>query len=329
MKTLFDKTNINGMEIKNRFFRAATWEGMADEKGHLTDKLVKLYEDLAKGGAGVIITGGAYITEDSKSLPNQIGIYNDEFIEEYKKLTTMIHKYRSKIFLEVAYATLNGQHLKPTDILVEDIKTMVSAYGKAAERAEKAGFDGVELHAAHGFFLSQFLNSTENKRTDEYGGSIENNSRIILEIYDEIRKVTSKNFSVIVKVNGINKNEDDDTFETCKYACIELSKRGIDAIEISGGRDETDYKESIYRDYAAEIAEEVEAPIILVGKNRNTEVMDQILNTTKINYFSLSRPFISQPDLVNLLENNLIDKPKCISCDKCMQEDGISCIFNR
>lgn len=329
MKTLFDKTNINGIEIKNRFFRAATWERMADDKGHLTDKLIKLYEDLAKGGTGVIITSGAYITENSKSLPNQIGIYNDEFIEEYEKITTKIHEYGSKIFLQFAYATLNGQVLSPMDVSVEDIKTMVSAFGDAAERAEKAGFDGVELHAAHGYFHSQFLNSTENKRTDEYGGSIENNSRIILEIYDEIRKRTNKNFCAIVKINGINKYEEDDTFETCKYICMELSKRGIDAIEISGGRDETDYKESIYRNYAAEIAKEVEVPIILVGKNRNPEVMNQILNTTKINYFSLSRPLISQPDLVNLWENNLINKPKCISCDKCMQEDGISCIFNR
>src|SRR5471030_1310366 len=158
---------------------------------------------------------------------------------------------------------------------------------------------------------------------------MENNSRIILEIYDEIRKRTDKNFCVTIKINGINKYEEDDTFETCKYTCIELSKRGIDAIEISGGRDKTDYEESIYRDYAAQIAEEVETPIILVGKNRNTEVMNQILNTTKINYFSLSIPLISQPDLINLWENNLIHKPKCISFDKCMQEDGISCIFNR
>ncbi|AGK96165.1 NADH:flavin oxidoreductase [Clostridium pasteurianum] len=329
MKTLFDKTIINKMELKNRLMRSATWENMADQKGHLTDRLIKLYEDLAKGGIGLIITSAIYLTENSKSLNGQLGLYSDEFIGEYKEFTSMIHKYGSKVLAQMSYASLKGEMLKPTDVTTEDIKAIATDFGDAAARAEKAGFDGVEIHAAHGFFLSQFLSSIHNQRRDNYGGNLENNSRIILEIYDEIRKRTSKDFIIFIKVNSIDANDYENAFKVCKYTCIQLSIKGIDGIEISGGNDITEYKESIYRDYAAEIAAEIQTPVILVGKNRTPDVMNEILNTTAIQYFSLSRPLISESNLVNLWEEDSDKAPKCISCGKCMNENGLMCIFNR
>ncbi len=231
--------------------------------------------------------------------------------------------------LQVNYAALNGKDLKPDDLSLEDIKSIIAAFGDAAARAEKAAFDGVQIHAAHGFLLSRFLTFATNERTDQYGGTLENNSRIILEIYNAIRKRTGKDFIVFLKVNCINANDSEDAFESCQHICSQLSRRGIDGIEISGKGDVPDYKESIYRDYAAKIAELVNTPIILVGKNRTPNVMRQILDTTQIEYFSLSRPLIRQSDLVNLWMKNSNEVPKCISCGKCMQATGTSCVFNK
>lgn len=330
MRTLFDKTVINRMEIKNRFIRSATQELMAHEDGHLNDRLYELYENLAKGGVGLIITSGAYITADSKSMPGQIGFYNDNFIEEYQKLTDTIHCHESKVLLQVNYATKNGQNLKIDDVSLEDIEAIISAFGDAAARAEKAGFDGVEIHAAHGFLLSQFLSSRTNMRTDQYGGTLENNARIIIEIYNAIRSRTSKDFVVFLKVNSFDEIDSEKAFESCQYICSQLSDSGIDGIEISGEGEASDYKESIYRDYAAKIsALNNNIPIILVCKNRTPDTMAQILNSTGVEYFALSRPLIRQPDLVNLWMKDLNEVPKCISCSKCMQPNGTSCIFNK
>jgi 2,4-dienoyl-CoA reductase-like NADH-dependent reductase (Old Yellow Enzyme family) len=329
MKTLFDKTVIKKMELKNRIVRSATQEIMAQEDGHLTDRLYELYENLAKGGVGLILTSGAYITENSKSLPLQIGFYNDEFIQEYKKLTAIIHGYGSKALLQVSYSSLDGKDLKPGDVSLEDIRSIVSAFGDAAARAEKAGFDGVQIHGAHGFLLSQFLTFDTNGRTDQYGGTLENNSRIIIEIYDDIRAKTGKDFIVFLKVNSINANDSEGSFKSCQYICGQLSGRGIDGIEISGKGEVPNYKESIYRNYAAKIAELADTPIILVDKHRTPGVMAQILTSTRIEYFSLSRPLVRQPDMVNLWMKDFNETPKCISCGKCMQSTGTSCVFNK
>ena len=327
MKTLFDRTAIKKMELKNRFVRSATQEVMAGVDGHLNERIYKLYDDLAKGGLGLIITSGPYITKDSKSMPLQIGFYNDDFIDEYKKLTAGVHGYGSKVLLQINYATRNGQDLTPNDVTAEDIRSIVASFGEVAARAEKAGFDGLQIHGAHGFFLSQFLNFRTNRRTDQYGGSLDNNARIILEIYDAIRSKTGENFLVLLKVNCFDEIDSESAFEGCEYLCRQLSACGIDGIEISGQGDVPGYTESIYRDYAVKIAKSAEVPIILVGKNRTPDVMTQILNATGIGYFALSRPLIRQPDLINLWEKDLGEVPTCISCGKCMQATGTSCVF--
>jgi 2,4-dienoyl-CoA reductase-like NADH-dependent reductase (Old Yellow Enzyme family) len=332
MKTLFDKTEIKSMRLENRFVRAATWEGMADENGYPTEKLIKLYEELARGGTGLIITGVAYPVEDSKVLNGMIGIYNDTFIPGYKELTDRVHKHGGKILIQVNYPGRDGKLINPEDLTIDEIKIVVSSFGDAAVRAEKSGFDGIEIHAAHGFFLSRFL--TDNKRKDEYGGSYENNSRIIFQIYDDIRAKTKSDFIIFAKVNCVDQIDSEIAFGVCTYLCTELSKKGVNGIEISGqsgemnGKNDDHYEESIFRDYAAEIAGKVECPVILVGLNRSYSVMNEILNSTGIDYFSLSRPLICQPDLVNMWRSDMDVKPECISCNQCFSADGKACIFH-
>jgi 2,4-dienoyl-CoA reductase-like NADH-dependent reductase (Old Yellow Enzyme family) len=364
MKKLFEKTSINGLELKNRFIRSATWERMADDKGHLTDRLVKLYEDLADGGAGAIISGYAYVIEDEQPNARMMGIYDDSFIEEYKKLTDSVHSRGSRIILQIVYGgsfswfntaerviwgpsavTNKLTSVTPKEMTKEDIKTLVEAFGDAALRARKSGFDGVEIHGAHGYMLNSFLAPYFNKREDEYGGSSENRARIIHEVYDNARLKTGKDFPILVKLNCSDFNgENGFTFEECKALSKSLAEKGIDAIEISGGpvfrgpkpeKDPSNLpaesigKESYFAAYAKEIAEIVDVPVILVGGNRSIDGMGSILNNTGIEYFSISRPLLSEPDLINKWEKDNSVKPRCTSCGKCFHDDGNMCILDK
>ncbi|WP_028829276.1 NADH:flavin oxidoreductase [Proteocatella sphenisci] len=361
MKSLFDNTTLSNMKLKNRFFRSATWEAMADSKGHMTEKLRNLYLELARGGVGTIITGYAFVTEDEQPNPKMMGIYDDSFIEENKVFTDKLHELDTNIILQIAYGgsqtnfnvgerTILGpssvEHsiygVTPQEATKEDIKNLINSFADASLRAKMSGFDGVQLHAAHGYIYSQFLNPHYNKRTDEYGGNIENRARIIFETLEAVREKVGTNFPILIKINCSDFIDDGFSFEECKYVCKRLEELGIDAIEISGvvGAKTEDVrlrernlrylkKESYFRKYAAEIAEELNIPVILVGGNRSLDLMTNILENTKIEYFSLSRPFLREPHLINrwILEEDSV--AKCISCGKCLDAEGNSCIFNR
>lgn len=367
MKSLFEKTAIGSMSLKNRFFRGALWEELADEKGHLTPELIDIYLELAKGGVGTIITGYSFVWEDEQPNPRMMGIYDDSFIEEYKRLTDQVHQYDANIIMQIVYGgsmtTFNvgdrkiwgpSSHIndrtgtKAEEISVDEIKHLVDAYAKAAKRVEQAGFDGVELHAGHGYLLSQFLSPFYNKRTDQYGGVIHNRARIIYEIVEAIRKEVRADFPVLIKMNSQdfrdeNGFKEEEAIEVAKH----LQEIGISAIEVTGG-DESALevfngnlgparkgiarsidRESYFSAFAARLASEVQMPIILIGGNRHFSKMEGILRTTNINYFSLSRPLTAEPDLINQWHVDPSKKPKCVSCNKCYFTEGKRCILNQ
>jgi 2,4-dienoyl-CoA reductase-like NADH-dependent reductase (Old Yellow Enzyme family) len=361
MKTLFDKTELSGIQLRNRFFRAATWENMADDEGHLTAKLIKLYKNLSKGGVGLIITGYARVMKDEQPMPRMMGIYDDSFVEDYKKLTEIVHKNECKIIMQIAYGGSYTDYkveereiwgpsavahqvygTVPNEMTKENIKSLIDAFANAAVRAKASGFDGVEYHASHGYLLSQFLTPYYNRRKDEYGGAIENRARIIYEIYQQTRNRVGSNFPIIIKLHCSDFMEQGFTFEESKIVCQALAKKGIDAIEISGGNFFSSPKvspvrknirspehESYFRKYAAEIARLVNIPIILVGGNKSFEVMAEILSNSEIKYFSLSRPLLSEPDLINKWKIDPQTKARCMSCNKCLDDNGNICIIDR
>lgn len=177
-----------------------------------------VYENLAKGGVGTIITGYAFVREDEQPNPGMMGIYDDSFIEEYKELTNLVHTNKSNIIMQIIYGgfmtsfnvgkrTIWGpstMECEATGAMAremskEEIKLLISDFENAALRAKKACFDGIQIHAAHGYLLSQFLSPYYNKRKDEYGGNIENRGRIIFEIYKAIRVSVGKDFPIFIK----------------------------------------------------------------------------------------------------------------------------------
>lgn len=357
MKSLFDKTELAGMRLKNRFIRSATFERLAGKNGHMTKKLYEIYEDLAKGGVGTIITGLTFVSDLENVYPGQTGIYDDTFIDEYQNLTGMVHRYSASIIMQLA---CNGSQTPvdpdngkavwgpsavedlaykntPQEMTKEEIIFVQKAFADAAERAKKAGFDGVQIHAAHGYLLSKFLTPYYNRRTDQYGGDYEKRSRMVLVTYEAIRDRVGPDYPVFIKINCEDFFEQGMTFSDCKYVCRKLADLGIDAIEISGGSRSSrpnegfariipPEQESYYKKYAAEIAQEIKTPVILVGGNRDVKVMTEILNNTAIEYISLCRPLICESDLINRWEKDTAPA-KCVSCNKCFKSGGIACIL--
>ena len=361
MRTLFDTTTINSMNLKNRLVRSATWENMADATGHMTEPLFKVYEDLARGGAGMIITGYAFPLQEEQPNPGMMGIYDDSFIEDYRPLTEMVHRHDSRIVLQVAYGGSQTNYqpegreiwgpsavadllfkVIPKEMSREDIQTLTKAIGDAAARAKSAGFDGVQFHGAHGYLFSQFLCPYYNRRTDEYGGPIENRARIILEAYDEVRSRVGADFPVLIKLNTEDNIENGATFEDCRYVCHELAARGIDAIELSCGtmaagrlgpcrtRIDAPEKEAYNAEHAAKLAEELDIPILLVGGLRSPEVMEQQLETTAIEYFSLARPLLAESNLVQRWQAGDRRPARCTSCNGCFRPNpkGNLCVLD-
>lgn len=358
MKTLFDQTQLSGMKMKNRFVRSATYEGRADELGHVTPKLINLYEELAKGGVGTIITGLTNVTDLEKIVPLQLAIYNDSFIEEYRELTEAVHRHGANLILQLV---CNGAQSRSknegalwapsvienepttagaTEMTKEDIQSMKNAFISGAIRAQKAGFDGVQIHVAHGYLLSRFLTPYYNRRTDEYGGSTENRARAAVEICQGIREAVGSDYPVLVKINCDDFMEEQGfTFEECRAVCKLLEKAGLSAVEISGGtalsragegtiRKVTPETESYFRQYAAAIAEEIDIPVISVGGHREIGKLTDLVNQTNIQYISMCRPFIREPGLIQRWMDGDTAPARCISCTKCFGHET-ECIFNK
>lgn len=360
MRKPFEETRIKNMRLKNRLVRSATWENMADEQGHMTDDLFSVYEALARGGVGMIITGYAFVLREEQPNPQMMGIYDDTFIDEYRRLTDMVHRHGSKIVMQIVYGGSFAGYppegrviwspsgvadlataIVPKPMSREDIRRLVTAFGDAAYRVRESGFDGVQIHGAHSYLLSQFMNPYYNRRTDEYGGSIENRARIILEVYEEIRRRVGIEYPVLIKINSEDFIDGGATLEDSLALSKMLDERGIDAIEISGGgagsgeripprrKIDSREKEGYHAVYAAQIAERIKAPVLVVGGLRSLEVIEELLERTPISLFSLSRPLLAEPDLPNRWQSGNRAKSRCVSCNGClkMPPGGNRCVL--
>lgn len=361
MKNLFGITTIKGMKIKNRFIRSATWENKTTRDGHMTSELYSIYEELAKNEVGMIITGYANIVEEEQPNPGMMGIYNDCFIQEYKTLTESVHQYDCKIVLQVAYGgtkttynTENRVIFAPSEVpematktlgkemTKEDIKYIISAFGEAARRAKESGFDGIEIHGAHTYLINQFLSPYYNRRTDEYGGNLENRMRFLKEICDAMRVQVGEDYPIFVKLTATEFFEGGQSFADTQVICRELERIGIDAIELSGnihgkakrmvGQAFDGYtieEEGYFYQYAEAISKQVNLPIITVGGFSTLGRINDILQNTNIQYFGLSRPLLAEPNLIKRWKEGDQSKVKCIRCSKCRTDTGNYCvIFN-
>ncbi len=363
MSKLFEPGEINGMQLENRFVRSATWEGMAGDDGSCAPKLISLMADLARGGVGLIISSHSYVQKIGQAGPRQIGIHNDDMIPGLEKMTAAVHGQHGKIVCQLAHAgffgnaQLSGQTpIAPSSVdgiaegtrremNKEDIAGVVEAFAAAAGRAKSAGFDGVQIHGAHGYLLSEFISPMFNLRTDEYGGSIENRARLPLEVFKAIRTAVGNEYPVLIKLNC--KEFTDNGLMPQEFVQVGkmLADAGIDAVEVSGGlpispktrpsqlginREE---KEAYFQQEATALKKQVDVPIILVGGNRSFHVAERIVEQGVADYISMARPLIREPHLINRWKAGDLTPSACVSDNMCFQPaiegKGIYCVTEK
>lgn len=339
MKKIFEEKQLKNITLKNRLIRSATWEGIANPDGSVTEEAYEIYEGLAKGGIGAIITGFTSVALHDYYFGGMMRLCDDVLIPQYKKLTDIIHTEEIPVITQLAlgayYREVKGRYMQvePDDMTSEEIKLVIRLFTGAAIRAEKAGFDGVQIHAAHFFFLSRFISPAVNHRTDEYGGSTENRTRILLDIMNGIRESVPK-LHITIKINSNDFTYDGLEESECLSICKLLDQAGIDSIEVSGngtsvGGIRAHVNEGYFVPAAAEIARTVSCPVIVVGGFRSLDVMEEILNKTDIELISLSRPLLREPDLPNKMKVDPAVISKCVSCNACYSSQAHKCVFRK
>ncbi|MFC2160916.1 tRNA-dihydrouridine synthase [Acidobacteriota bacterium] len=358
MKTesiLFTPIKIGEISIPNRFVRSATHDFMATNEGLITERQISLYRNLGKGEVGLILSGHAFVHLAGKASPYQIGVHNDDTIEGLKRMAQAVHETHSRIFLQIAHAGRQTKEklcgctpmgpspvyepvfkITPKEMTVKEIEEVAAQFIQASLRAKQAGFDGVQLHVAHGYLLSSFISPYTNKRNDEYGGTLENRVRIILNIVKGIRETAGDQFPLIVKLNATDSLPGGLTEEDSLHLGSILEESGIAAIEVSGGMAESgegsvwnglrsEQDEGYFVDYAAKIKKTVRIPVFGLGGIRTFSNMENIILKGRADMVSMSRPFIRQPFLVREFRLGRFKKSACISCNKCFNPRGISC----
>ena len=341
---LFTPLKINTMTVANRFVRSATHEGVLDEGGLWNSRLEEILVGLADGELGLIISGHAFVTPAGRAGRNQASAARDECVRPWTKTVEKIHRLESRIVLQLAHA--GGFALDPETAVgpspfqasprrpacralsVAEIDRLTGQFADAAVRAREAGFDGVQIHAAHGYLLSQFLSGHYNHRNDEYGGSPENRSRFLCEVLTEIRRAVGPAFPVLVKLNSEDFISDGFQAEECVELCRKLESLGIDAIELSGGvpaaPPELGSVRAVndgpfYLSTACKVRSAVKVPVILVGGFREFFTCMETVMKGACDLIALSRPLIREPELVLRWHTGEMAPAACDRCNGCFR----------
>jgi len=364
---------IGTLSLKNRLIRSATCDYQASENGTITPQILDIYRKLAEGGIGMIISGLMAVTSDAVGTKGQMILYNEESISEVAKLANVVHDADQdcRIIAQLCHPGRQITHehntaicVGPSDVasplllkrateLTEDeVVVIISAFVVAIIRAQKAGFDGAQLHAAHGYLLSSFLSPYTNRRTDRFGGDVKRRACIIREIIQEARKEVN-DFPILIKLNCEDHVLGGITKDNFVELVTEIAKTGVDAIEVSGAiwdclvrseeelgfipvpipeartRIEDPQKQSYYYKNVADL--DLPVPIILVGGHRNVELMEDILKLGPIDFLSLSRPLICEPDLPNRWLMGIgSERSGCVSCNACVLfKEEFGCALRR
>jgi len=367
MQQLFSPFAIGSMTVKNRFLRSATFEGLAGPDGEVTPKLTQLMAALARGRVGLIVTGNAYVRGDGRTRPTQMAIDSDALLPGLTQMAEAVHREGGKIAVQIAHsgcysAPVDGgmplglsdltglpglpPNLVPAcrELTGDDLPKLASAFAQAAVRAKQAGFDAVQLHAAHGYFLSQSLSPFFNRRTDEFGGPIENRMKILLTVYRAVRAAVGADFPVLIKINSRDYLDPGLVPEETAVVCLALQDEGIDLVELSGGtmasgprflpiragRFDTPEREAWFRADARLIKGSLAVPVALVGGVRTPQTALALIREGVCDLISLSRPLIREPALVARWQDGDTRPATCLSDNLCMTQarsgNGLRCM---
>ena len=360
MDLLFSPGSIGTLHLPNRLVRSATAERMADAEGHPQPALKALYQELARGGVGLIISGHMYVHPSGQAHPEMTGIYSDDLIPELAELADAVHQAGGKIAVQINHGGMQcsqatvAQTIAPSVVEApflprspramtpEEIDLVIDAFAQAARRTQEAGFDGVQIHAAHGYLIGEFLSPFTNRRDDEWGGELEKRLHFLRRVCQAVREQVGADYPVFTKLGMMDALEVENGLTAAEGAQVvaALAEMGLDAVEISGGIGgggdlntrqaiRTEQDEAYFRPLAQQARPRTHLPILLVGGFRSRRVMDDVLDAGDADFISLCRPLICEPELPNRLRLGLQDRASCISANRCWPEkpedQGIAC----
>ena len=334
MKKIFESAKFGNLTLKNRLIRSATWENLANSDGDFDEKTLQIYKNLAEGGVGAIISGFTSVRANDFYFEGMIRLADDKIIPKFKILTEIVHEKNCKIISQLALGAFykNFSEIDINDLKTSEVEEIIENFISAAIRAEKSNFDGVQIHAAHFFFLSRFISPKINFRNDEYGGNFENRIKILEKILLGIKKNSPKLHRTI-KINCSDFVDGGLDFDESLKIFEKISNL-LDSIEISGNGTsvagiKAKVNEGYFSEFAVKLAEKIKIPVICVGGWRSREKMEKILRESKIEFLSLSRPLICEPNFPKKLERGEVEISKCISCNRCYSTFAHRCIFER
>ncbi|MFW9871185.1 MAG: NADH:flavin oxidoreductase [Candidatus Thorarchaeota archaeon] len=345
---VFSEGTIAGLSLNNRLVRSATWDPSILKTRQMSREVLKRYEELALGGVGLIITGGFPAFDEIPE--DKILGYKELRVTGIESIVKAVHSSNEcPIVAQIENGNLNAM---PSDYISpfsgrkfkslsdEQISDIIHCYVEAIVDMMHSGFDGVQLHAAHGSLLSRFLSPYTNQRNDEYGGSISNRVKVVREIVSRARQSVG-DYPILIKINCTDYMEGGTDIDIFPKLASEIEATGIDAIEVSGGmwdcllrserelgfrpvpapeshtRIDDPEKQSYFLKFVQNL--DVSIPIILVGGNRNIDLFEKIVTQEKVDFIALSRPLIREPNLPNRwLEGRGSPTTECISCNSCI-----------
>ena len=360
LETAFTPTFIGEIELKNRFIRSATWDGMVGENGEISPWQMHLYQTLAAGGTALLTSGYTFVSPEGRQHYGQTGLDQDRLMEPLTELAEVVHQSGSRLFVQLVHC--GGQAnpkvsglparapsaidhplftQRPEELTREEIRKLIKDFAAAAGRAKESGCDGVQLHAAHGYLISQFLSPSTNRRRDDFGGSLTNRFRFLRECYLRTREQVGDHFPLTIKINGQDYLENGLILDESMEICRRLAELGLDAIEVSGGSRASSLKQPVIRKIdqpekeayfladAVTIQRAVDIPVITVGGIRSPQIIEQIINQG-IPLIALCRPLIREPELINRWRSGDLSPSDCTSCNGCFkpawQGEGIRCV---
>lgn len=343
---LLSPIKIGETTVKNRIFMPPLSTNLAD-KGYVTDELVEHYKARAKGGVGLFVTEVVTVEPTYCYLPGDMCIYDDSFIPGWKKLADGVHEYGAKILPQlfhpahmafpmpgtprlIAPSNVGPYYAReaPRAVTKEELKVIIRQFGEAAKRAQIAGADGVEIHAAHAHgLLGGFLSPLYNKRTDEYGGDIDHRLRLTLEVIEEVRRVCGKNFIIDVRISGSEYTDGGLNLNDMIYVAKQLEKAGVDFLHVSGGTTIARGSSILapgtpmgsHAATAAEIKKYVSIPVATVGRITEPWIAEELIANGKADICMIGRANLCDPEFANKVAAEKADDIRpCIGCLRCL-----------
>lgn len=323
----------NGTTIKNRFFKSAMSEGMGTKNFQPKKNIATLYKRWAEGGTGLIITGNIMIDPKGTAEPGNIVFDKNSNMEILKDWAKQGQQHGAKVMVQINHPGkqvpktiaketvapsavplgngLNKLFSTPRALTTSEVEELVQKFITSAKVAKDAGFSGVQIHAAHGYLISQFLSPHDNRRTDKYGGSLENRMRFLKEIYLGMREELGKDFPIGIKINSTDFKEAGLTEEDSLETIVELANLGLDFVEISGGTYErpammgatsTSSNKVFFAEYSKKLKQKVNIPVIVTGGIRSINAMNTLLNDNTTDFIGIARPLTIDPNIPNKIK---------------------------